>query len=157
MGFEVFEKASAPVKTVPSVTIQRRGMVSLNAAAHQMMGEPKALMFLWDAERRVIGLQACDVSDPNGYPVRSTGSTPPDASNQKQTRAKRGKAVLVAGSMFTQYIGLDTSEARRWVPQLEGNVLIVDLNSESQRVVSNRSKAREAAANKAAAKEDTTT
>lgn len=146
MGFEVFEKASAPVKTVPSVTIQKGGMVSLNAAAHQMMGEPKAVIFLWDAERRVIGLNGCDIADPNGYPIRSTGSASSDASNQRQTRAKRGKAVLVAGSMFTQYIGLDTSEARRWVPQLEGDVLIVDLNSESQRVVSNRSKAREAAA-----------
>lgn len=151
MGFEVFEKGTAPVKTVPSVTIQKRGMFSLNAAALQLMGTPEAVTFLWDAERRVIGLKACGVSDPNAYPIRSTGSAPSQSSDRKQSRAKRGKAVLVAGSMFTQYIELDTSEARRWVPQLEGDVLIVDLNSESQRVVSNRSKAREAAAREAAA------
>lgn len=151
MGFEVFEKGSAPVKTVPSVTIQKRGMVSLNSAAHQLLGEPEAVVFLWDAQRRVIGLKACDISDPNAYPTRSTGAVRSTDSDQRPVRAKRGKAVLVAGTMFTQHIGLDTSEARRWVPYLEGDVLIVDLNSEGQRVVSNRSKAQEAAARAGAA------
>ncbi|MGC1209583.1 MAG: hypothetical protein WA880_16680 [Ornithinimicrobium sp.] len=148
MGFEVFEKGSAPVQTVPSVTIQKRGLISLNAAAHELLKQADAVKFLWDADERVMGMVKCDIEDPNGYPVRSTG---PAAANGAPKRASKGKAVLVAGSMFTRFAGIDTSEARRWVPKLVGDMLTVDLKEGGQRVVSNRNKAKDAAERGAAA------
>ncbi|CAB4735779.1 unannotated protein [freshwater metagenome] len=44
----------------------------------------------------------------------------------------------MAGSLFTRYIGLDTTEAKRWVPQVEDGILTLDLKVEGQPVSSNR-------------------
>lgn len=136
MGFKVFEKGSAPVSTVPTVTIQKRGLFSLNEAAFALLRNPAAVQFLWDEENRLIAIQAAKLEDPNAYPTRHQGSA--------NTSQKRG-AVLIAGTMFTKFIGLDTSIAKRWVPEHDGDLLIVDLNKPSQTVVSNRKSAVEAA------------
>jgi len=45
--------------------------------------------------------------------------------------------------MFTKFIGIDTSVAKRWVPRLEDGMLIVDLNEPSQTVASTRRRADE--------------
>lgn len=129
MGFKVFEKGSAPVPTVPTVTIQKRGLFSLNEAAFSLIQEPEAVQFLWDEENRLIAIQAAKLEDPNAYPTRRQGAT---------NAAKKRGPVLIAGTMFTKFIGIDTSIAKRWVPEHEGDMLIVDLNKPSQTVVSNR-------------------
>jgi len=49
MAFELFEKGSAPAPTVPSVTIQKKGLFSLNEAAQKLLDAPEAIQFLWDA------------------------------------------------------------------------------------------------------------
>lgn len=138
MGFKVFEKGSAPAPTIPTVTIQKRGMFSLNEAAFSSIDEPEAVQFLWDEENRLIAIQAAKLEDPNAYPTRRQGPV-----NAPQ---KRG-IVLIAGTMFTKFIGIDTSIAKRWVPERDGNMLIVDLNKPSQTVASNR-KSADAAAKK---------
>src|SRR5665811_946221 len=117
MGFKVFEKGSAPVATVPSVTIQKRGLISLNRAAFDLIGAPGAMELLWDEERRVIGLRAAPIDKPNAYPARPQTS-----------KTGRGP-VMIAGSLFTRFIGVDTSDAHRWVPTLEGEILCIDLNT----------------------------
>ncbi|ABK05757.1 hypothetical protein Arth_4320 (plasmid) [Arthrobacter sp. FB24] len=137
MAFKVFEKGSAPAPTIPTVTIQKRGMFSLNEAAFSLIDEPEAVQFLWDDEKRLIAIQAAKLTDPNAYPTRRQG--PAGATPQK-----RG-IVLIAGTMFTKFIGIDTSVAKRWVPDREGDMLIVDLNKPAQTVASNRRSADEAA------------
>jgi hypothetical protein len=132
MAFEVFEKGSAPVSTVPAATVQKRGLISLNRAAFELIGSPEAVLLLWDAERRVIGIQATQVSSPNAYPARP------------QSKDSSRGPVLIAGNLFTRYIGLDTTEAHRWQPRLEDDILCIDLNEPGQRVVSNRNRAKEA-------------
>jgi hypothetical protein len=128
MAFKVFEKGSAPVATVPSATIQKRGMISLNRAAFNLIGAPSAVQLLWDEERRVIGLRAAAIDSPNAYPARPQSS-------------KAGKGpVLIAGSLFTRFIGLDTSDAHRWVPAIEDEILCIDLSTPGQKVLSNRAK-----------------
>ncbi len=128
MGFVEFKKGSAPVSTVPSVTIQKRGLFSLNDAAYKLLGEPTMIKFMWDPEARLIALTAADPTDLNGYPARRQGAA----------KATSRSPVLIAGSMFTRFIRLDTSEAKRWVPRLEGDLLIIDLNDEGAPVRSNR-------------------
>lgn len=137
MGFKVFEKGSAPAPTVPTVTIQKRGMFSLNEAAFALIDEPEAVEFLWDEENRLIAIQAAKLTDPNAYPTRRQG--PAGAKPQKKG------IVLIAGTMFTKFIGIDTSVAKRWVPDRDGNMLIVDLNKPAQTVASNRRSADDAA------------
>lgn len=126
MGFEVFKKSSAPLPSVPSVTIQKRGLMSLNRAAYQLIGSPDAVELLWDRERKLIGIRPADIASPDGYPARAQSAT-----------SNRGP-ILVAGSMFTRFIELDTSRAKRWVPRLDDGILCIDLNVEGQPVSSNR-------------------
>lgn len=128
MGFEVFEKGSAPISTVPSVTIQKRGLFSLNDAAYRLIGTPKAVNFLWDAERRVIALRPAPADDLNAYPAR------------RQNQVKGTGPVLIAGALFTRFIDLDTSDVRRWVPLEEDGMLLIDLNTDGVKVVSNRNR-----------------
>lgn len=129
MAFKVFEKSSAPVGTVPSVTIQKRGLISLNRAAFNLIGAPGAVELLWDEERRVIGLRPAPIDKPNAYPARPQSS-----------KTDRGP-VLFAGSLFTRFISLDTSDAHRWAPTVEDEILCIDLNTPGQTVRSNRTKA----------------
>lgn len=134
MAFEVFEKGSAPTTSVPTVTIQKRGLFSLNDAAYKLLGEPDHVAFLYDADEQLIALKPTEETDLNGYPAR------------RQTPANRGKKssgpVLLAGSMFTRFIGMDTSEARRWTPELRDGMLIVDRKTEGALVISNRNRSK---------------
>lgn len=126
MAFEVFKKSSAPVPSVPSVTIQKRGLISLNRAAFELIRTPEAVELLWDAERQVIGMRPTTLENPDAYPARP-----------QNLKSNRGP-ILVAGNLFTRYIGLDTTLAKRWVPRVEDDILIIDLTIEGQPVSSNR-------------------
>lgn len=132
MGFIVYEKGSAPIATVPSVTVQKRGLISINRAAFALMEKPAAVELLWDPDRRIIGLRPVPIESPNAYPVR------PQVAN-----AERGP-LLIAGNLFTKFIGLDTDEAHRWTPYMEAGILCLDLSKPGAKVNSNRN-AREAA------------
>ena len=136
MAFVVFEKGSSPVPTVPSVTIQKRGLISLNRAAMDLLrgdanSDPVGVELMWDADNRVIGLRSAPLTAHNAYPVRAQG--------QKD----RGP-FLIAGTLFTKFIGLNTVEARRWTPSLDGDILCVDLHSESTKVASRRGASKKA-------------
>jgi len=127
MAFEVFKKGSAPVSTVPTATIQKRGLISLNRAAYSLVGEPEAVELLWDKDRQIVGIRPAALESPNAYPARPQSST--------------GKGpILIAGNLFTKFIALDTSEAQRWVPVMEDGILCIDLAVAGQRVTSNRSR-----------------
>lgn len=130
MGFTVYEKGSAPVPTTPSVTIQRRGLISINRAAYEGLGKPEGVELLWDAERKAIAMRAAPLTNQNAYPVRPQG----------QNNTGKGP-WLVAGTLFTQYIGLDTTEAFRWTPVFENGLLIIDISKPGSRASSPRRKA----------------
>jgi hypothetical protein len=129
VAFKVFEKGSAPIQTVPSVTIQKRGLISMNRAAHALLHEAEAVELMWDADRKVIGLNPTDPGNVNAYPVR-----PQVADSTKGP-------LLIAGNLFTKFIGLDTTEAHRWTPTVEEGVLCIDTSTPGGRVNSNRKKA----------------
>lgn len=132
MAFKVFEKGSAPTSTVPTVTIQRRGLFSLNDAAYKLIDEPDYIAFLYDVDEKLIALKPTDSTDLNGYPARRQTPT-----------GKSGKAtgpVLIAGSMFTRFIEMDTSQARRWTPELRDGMLLIDRKTEGALVISNRNR-----------------
>lgn len=126
MAFEVFQKGSAPLPKVPSVTIQKRGLLSLNRAAYALIGSPNAVELLWDPDQRVIGIRPSDEANPNAYPARP------------QSKAGKGP-ILVAGSMFTQYYEIDTAQSLRYVPVEQGGILCIDLTHPGQPVNNNRS------------------
>ena len=133
MTFKVFERENYLPPSSPSVTIQRKGLFSLNAAAMQMLGNPEAIQFLWDRDRRVVGIQAVSVDASNAYPMRRQGT-------RARLPSAHGGPGLVAGTRFTHYIGLDTAVSNRWIPRMEGDILVVDLKQPGQPAPSNRNR-----------------
>jgi hypothetical protein len=125
MGFEVFDKRNAPLAKSPSVTIQRRGIFSINKAAHKLINEAETVELLFDRENQVIGLRPAEVS-PHAYAIRKSAR-------------ESGQAILSA-TAFTQYYEIDTSVSRRWEPRLNEGVLCIDLRGHSTEVRGNRSK-----------------
>lgn len=119
MPFEVYRKGSAPVSSVPTATIQKRGNISLNLAAYRLINSPDGVELLWDSENRVVGLRPAPLTGPNAYPVRAQG------------RNDKGP-FLIAAAMFMRYINHDVSVARRWVPRVQDEVLCIDLDADSQ-------------------------
>ena len=127
MGFEVFDKRMTPLAKAPSVTIQKRGVISLNKAAHDLIENAETVELLYDRERQIIALRAADDSSPHAYAVRN-GS-------------KRGPGqAIVSATAFTQHYGIDTTTTRRWKPFLEDAMLCVDLATEGTMITGNRTK-----------------
>lgn len=129
MPFEEFDKRSAAASKSPFVTLQKRGPLSLNKAAYELLGAPEAVTLLYDREEQLIGLNPADQGNPRAFPLRPQG--------------ERASNFLIAGQAFTQYYGIDTSTARRYGVDLRDGVLIVDLKSENTEVTGPRARSRE--------------
>lgn len=126
MPFEVFDKRMTPLAKAPSVTIQRKGIISINRAAYALIGSPKAVELLYDKDRHIVGLRASDDSVPHAYEVRA------------QSSAKETGPLIVAGTAFTSFYGIDTTTSKRWTPYMEADVLCIDLSSKGVEIVGNR-------------------
>lgn len=128
MPFEVFDKRMTPLAKAPSVTIQKRGVISLNKAAHDLIENAETVELLYDRDRNVIALRAADDSSPHAYAVRSTSS--------------RGLGqAMVSATAFTAHYGIDTDATRRWKPFVEDGMICVDLTEEGVVITGNRAKA----------------
>jgi len=130
MGFEVFTKKMAPLGKQPSVTIQKRGLISINRSAHALMGEPVAVELLYDREQRIVGLRPATEDVPHAYPLR------PQSNKQEGSGP-----LMVAGTAFTQFYEIDTTVSKRWTPAMQDGVLCIDLKQEGIEATSNRSRA----------------
>ena len=128
MAFEVFDKRLTPLTKAPVITIQKRGIMSLNRAAHALIGEPKVVELLYDRDEKVIGIRPVSDDVPHGYPVRPQSTT------------KSSGPLLIAGTAFVQYYDIDTTTSRRWTPTVRDNILCVDLKEPGTPIVGNRSK-----------------
>lgn len=124
-SWEVFDKRAGVATKSPMVTIQAKGLLSLNRAAYEAVGQPGFVELLYDAQERLVGLRPAEPSSPRAYPVRSQSN---------------GATYLVAGTAFTRHYGLDTAIARRYGASMMGPVLVVDLKQEPAIVTGPRAK-----------------
>ena len=127
MPFEVFDKRMTPLAKAPSVTIQKRGVISLNKAAHDLIHNAQTVELLYDRDRQVMAVRGTDDSSPHAYAVRSASKRGP------------GQAV-VSATAFTAHYGIDTTDTRRWKPFVEDGMLCVDLSQEGTVITGNRTK-----------------
>jgi len=125
MPFEVFDKRLTPLTKAPSLTLQRKGIISINRAAMALISSPSAVELMWDKERQVIGLRAADDSVSHAYDVRP------------QSPKKETGPVIIAGTAFCSYYKIDTSTSRRFTPVVEDGVLCVNL-ADGVEIVGNR-------------------
>ena len=63
----------------------------INAKAYELLGEPKAVRFLFDVGRSRIGIRAEDPDAPHAFPVK---------------RNQSGQTVLVRGALFCNKYGI---------------------------------------------------
>jgi hypothetical protein len=141
MGFQVFEKNSSPAAMVPTVTIQKGGAISISRSAYNLIESPPAVELMWDVDNRLVAVRPATVDAQNAYGVRAT--------------ANEGRGpVVVAGKSFTEFIGLDTTSAQRWIADISDGMIVIDLKKPAQHVVSNRQRGEER--KKAAAEEPAT-
>ena len=128
MPFEVFDKRMTPLAKAPSVTIQKRGVISLNKAAHDLIGNAETVELLYERDRQVMAVRSTDDSSPHAYAVRNGSKRGP------------GQAIISA-TAFTQHYGIDTTATRRWKPFVEDGMLCVDFTQEGTVITGNRTKA----------------
>jgi hypothetical protein len=114
--FEVFEKYHSRSVKELFVTIQRRGNISLNRAAFRAMGSPEFAELLFNRSKRLIGIRPTKSRSGRTVPIRKQGQS---------------ESYLIGGLTFTKEFDIDSSVARRFVATMQGNMLVVDLNSPS--------------------------
>ena len=124
MPWEEFSRKSAPIGAKPYVTLQRRGAISINRAAYEVLGKPVAVKLLYDRSDHMVGLRPTEPGVEGSYPVRTQASS----------------NWLIAGTAFTAHYGIDTSVARRYEAEMIDDVLAVDLKREGVEVTGPRAK-----------------
>ena len=124
MAFEVFDKRQAPMRGAASVTVQKRGIVSINAAAHQIINAAQVVELLFDRDRRVMAIRPAE---------------PSTRTYQLREPSKSGQTLLSATAFMDTY-GIDTSVSRRYEPFEEDGMLCIDFNAEFTEIRGNRAK-----------------
>ena len=112
MAFERFTKQLASRSQPLWVSIQRRGIFGLSDSAYVALGEPEAVLFLFDSERQVIGLEAAAADDADAYRVREATS---------------GTSRVVTGTKFTEHYDIPVDKGQRFPAAMEGDVLCFSL------------------------------
>lgn len=123
MAFEVFDKRKSALGKAPSATLQRKGILSLNAPAHQLINSSDSVELLYDREKRVIALRPSEEAHAYAFRVAN----------------ERTGQVVVSLTAFTEFYEIDTSKSQRLTPRKEDDMLLLDLN-EGVPIVGNRSK-----------------
>lgn len=78
---------------------------------------------LFDRDANLIGIRKVDGFVEHAYTVR---------------KLRKGTNRMVSGTAFTNYYKIDTSIPTRRSAQMDGDVLVVDLNQPGTEVTSNR-------------------
>jgi hypothetical protein len=125
MGFEKFGKSKAVLGRTPNVTIQARGIISINKAAYVRIGSPEFVDLLYDEDEELIGIRPAE--DPkDGHRVRVAG--------------QQGASAVVSGTAFTNYYGIPNKESLRWEPSFDGDMLVIDLKAPGRPIGSRRTR-----------------
>jgi hypothetical protein len=128
--FEVFKRQILAPSDDPAVTIQKRGVITVNKAAHLALGEPHWIELLYDPAERLVGFR----------------SAPPDASHAYAFQSTReGKGPFVAScAAFIKHYNINTDRTRRWPARMHDDILVIDLKEAGVEVTSNRGKTKPA-------------
>ena len=113
MPFETFTRQRKADRQ-PYVTMQKKGVISLNKAAFDALEQPDSVELLYDSESRLVALRKVDSSVEHAYQVRAP--------------VENHATWLVSGAAFVSYYEIDNSESIRRPARLEEDLLIIDLN-----------------------------
>jgi len=122
--FETFHRGDVAWSADPFVTIQRRRMISLNAAAFLALGSPDSVELLFDPEARIVGLRGVPHTRDTAHHVRTSSS--------------KSGPYLISATAFLRHHDIEVKVSTRWSAYLEDDVLCVDIDSAGTPVTSNR-------------------
>ena len=132
-NFDRFDRRSARrLLSVPELTIQSAGSISMNAAAYELMGSPKAIELGYDEDQKVIGLLGVPEETPHAYPIRPVG--------------KEAQTYVMSPKAFFAFYNIPLGQPVRREVKFEDGYLIVDLNDPGRIATSNRNIAKVRAA-----------
>lgn len=111
-GFIRFERPRAPVVTEPLVTIQKRGIFSLNWSAYEALGKPLAAQLSFNPSEQIIRINRGAPKARASIPVR---------------KEQHSAVYAITGSSFTREFAIDTQTARRYRATVRRGELYIDL------------------------------
>lgn len=126
-NFEVFDKRATAFVKRPEVTVQSKGVLSINASAHHLLGQPDTVELLYDRARRVVGVRPVAPETAHAYPIRNVGA---------------GRTFVISGRAFFQYYEIATERPIRRDAKMVNGVLVIDLNDPGRDATSNRARAK---------------
>jgi hypothetical protein len=118
--FEKFQRQRLRTTREPTVTIQKRGALSLNAAAFEALGSPEFVELLYDRDERLIGFRKLAEDASHAYVVRPAGT--------------HGTNHVISGKAFLRYYDISRDVARRWIAEEQDDILVVDLKQPGTKV-----------------------
>ena len=114
LDFEIFE--AGPVATNRDrlhVTINKNGHIFSNRLMLEALGEPHAVMLMFDRRRKIIGVMPSQLYTPHSFPLKN-----------KQSKKSRGRMVY-ANNFFRHY-SIRPSETIAFVsPEVNNNGILV--------------------------------
>ncbi len=113
MPFETFMRQRR-AEPQPFVTIQKKGVISLNRAAFDALGSPESVELLFDPDAHLVALRRVESSVEHAYQVRAP----------VENRA----TWLISAGAFVNYYEIDNSRSVRRTARIDGDLLIIDLN-----------------------------
>jgi hypothetical protein len=142
MAFELFERRLGRTSPNPTIGLQKKGTLSLNASAFALLmstqsakpakssqqhssrttagkaGKQAAayVEFLYDRARGIVGMRIAPSDGRNSYPIR------------KQPSAE---SYIVAGKAFFEHHNVELGTLRRFTPRIyDGNIMGFNLSEE---------------------------
>lgn len=113
-NFEVFRDRNSKRRNhEATVSISQRGQMHLSGLAHELLGKPEAVVFLYNRSERMIGLRPAANGDEDAYACR--------------LNSRKSATRTVSSSAFIGHIGLATEESRRWPLIMRDGIGTVDL------------------------------
>lgn len=136
-GFETFVKGVSTRSRRPTVTLQRRGVMSFNPAAYEALGSPEAVELLYNATRKIIAVRPVNPADVSHAVIfRGVGG---------KAAAKRSTgAMILAAIAFCQAYSIDTTESVRRDVEVTDGILFIDLSDPGVIVRGNRTRKEDA-------------
>lgn len=125
LAFEKFEKSQAVLGRKPNVTIQARGLISINQSAYMRMGRPEVVDLMFDPDDKLIGIVKAE---------------DPEEGHRVRVADQKGASAVISGTAFTNYYGIPNTESLRWEPRFDGEMLIIDLNIPGKPIGSRRTR-----------------
>lgn len=113
--FEEFTLRNTPASSkVMRVSLHKKGNFALNKAAYDALGEPKAVILLFDKDNKAVGLKAVDPDTVrHAYSVRGQNNS---------------KSYLIGAIAFCQHYDIDATQSKVFEPELVDGVLVLELD-----------------------------